>query len=119
VLPYLRDVHVQLSEPSGGGGGVVEVDGKPAQLTLAQYELVSRLIGRMVEDGKEPPERRGYISSEQLVSVLSLDSLQPNDDNVRQLVRRVRRRLLEAGIGDIIESKYGLGYRLNITPRLE
>lgn len=119
VLPYLRDVHVTLSEPSGGGGGVVEVDGKPVHLTLAQYELVSRLIARMVEDGKEPPDARGYISSEQLVSALSLDSLQPNDDNVRQLVRRVRRRLLEAGIGDIIESKYGLGYRLNVTPRLE
>src|SRR6185503_11830936 len=118
VPPPLRNVPTKLLEPSGGGGGVIQIDGRSVHLTVAQYELVSRLIHRMLADSAEPVETRGYISSDQLIAVLSLDSLQPNEDNVRQLVRRVRRRFLDAGLGDVIESRYGLGYRLNITPHL-
>lgn len=114
----LREVTFKLFEPSGGGAGIVEIAGKRVQLTLAQYELMSRLVARMVDAADEPQEGRGFISSDELAGVLSLESLRPDDDNVRQLVRRVRRALLKAGIGDVIESKYGLGYRLNVTPRL-
>ncbi len=113
-----REVTFKLSEPSGGGAGVVEIGGIPVHLTLAQYELVSRLVARMVDAASEPEAGRGFISSDELASVLSLDSQRPDDDNVRQLVRRVRRALQKAGIGDVIESRYGLGYRLSVTPRL-
>jgi hypothetical protein len=113
-----REVTFKLSEPSGGGAGVVEVGGIPVHLTLAQYELVSRLVARMVAAANEPEPGRGFISSDELAGVLSLDSQRPDDDNVRQLVRRVRRVLEKAGVGDLIESRYGLGYRLSVTPRL-
>lgn len=122
VLPLQGMVHAQtdtprkiarirLIEPSGGGAGIVEIDGKSADLTLAQYELLSLLLARKLADD-------GYVSSQELIGVLSLDALEPDDDNVRQLVRRVRRRLIDAGIGDVIENKYGAGYRLMITPRV-
>jgi hypothetical protein len=113
-----KEVSFKLSEPSGGGAGVVEIGGIPVHLTLAQYELVSRLVARMVDAATDPNEQRGFISSDELAGVLSLDSLRPDDDNVRQLVRRVRRALLKAGVGDVIESKYGLGYRLSVMPRV-
>jgi len=102
-----RTTRIKLFEPSGGGGGVVEVDGRAVHLTLAQYELVQRLIARKRVDD-------GYVSADELVGVLSLDALQPDHDNVRQLVRRVRRRFIDIGIGDIIENKYGVGYRLTV-----
>jgi hypothetical protein len=113
-----KEISFKLAEPSGGGGGVVEIGGIPVHLTLAQYELVSRLVARMVAASNDPMDQRGFISSDELAGVLSLESLRPDDDNVRQLVRRVRRALLKAGVGDVIESKYGLGYRLSVTPRL-
>jgi DNA-binding response OmpR family regulator len=31
---------------------------------------------------------------------------------VRELVRRVRRKLQNAGVDDLIESKHGVGYRV-------
>lgn len=117
ALAARREVAIEMSEPSGGGGGVVRIDGRSVHLTLAQYELVTTLIARMVGDAGCAEDVRGYITSEQLASVLSLESFEPHDDSVRQLVRRVRRRLHDAGIGDIIESKYGMGYRLGVTPR--
>lgn len=112
------EITFKLSEPSGGGGGVVEIDGTPVHLTLAQYELVARLVTRRLADALDAADTRGFISAEELVSVLSLDSMQPDDDNVRQLVRRVRRALEKAGVGDLIESRYRLGYRLAVQPRL-
>jgi pSer/pThr/pTyr-binding forkhead associated (FHA) protein len=118
VVERPKEVSFKLSEPSGGGAGVVEIGGIPVHLTLAQYELVSRLVARMVAAAADKSEQRGFISSDELAGVLSLDSLRPDDDNVRQLVRRVRRAMLKAGVGDVIESKYGLGYRLSVTPRL-
>lgn len=118
LQPALREVTFKLSEPSGGGAGVVEIGGIPVHLTLAQYELVSRLVARMVSTENEPADGRGFITSEELAGVLSLESLRPDDDNVRQLVRRVRKALLKAGVGDVIETKYGMGYRLSVTPRV-
>jgi hypothetical protein len=38
---------------------------------------------------------------------------------VKQLVRRVRRRLVESEIGDLIESRHRFGYRLRAIPRPE
>ena len=110
-----REITFKLAEPMGGGGGVVEIDGTPVHMTLAQYELVARLVTRRLA-GSDAAD--GFISSEELLSVLSLDSLRPDDDNVRQLVRRVRRVLERAGVGDLIESRYRLGYRLAVQPRL-
>jgi len=41
----------------------------------------------------------------------------PSEDHVRQLVRRVRRALSRAEMGDLIEVRRGVGYRLRVLPR--
>jgi hypothetical protein len=50
----------------------------------------------------------------ELIRLLSLETAAPNEDHVRQLVRRLRRVLFKAGIQNVIESGYGSGYRLRL-----
>lgn len=75
------------------------------------------LIDRMLADADEDEPRRGFVPMSELVTRLSLDA-EPSETNVRQLVKRVRRALLRAGIPDVIESRHGRGYRLRVTPHL-
>ncbi len=108
----------ELHEPTGGGGGLVAIDGKRVQLTTPQLELIVVMIERMGVEGALPELERGFVSSSELMTTVSWDVPDPGDDHVRQLVRRVRRLLRTAGIDDLIESRHGLGYRLRATPRV-
>jgi hypothetical protein len=107
----------ELQAPRGGGGGVAIVGGRPVQLTTPQYELIALLVERMREDAGKPDEERGFVAMTELMK-LSLDVSDPGDDHVRQLVRRVRRALVKAEIGDLIEAKRGVGYRLRVVPKV-
>ena len=99
----VRDRVFEMREPTGGGGGVAIVDGKPIQLTLPQFELVTILYNA-----------KDFVHPTELIRSLSLDSSEPSEDHVRQLVRRLRRIFFKAGIENVIESRYGAGYRLRL-----
>ncbi|MDX2090428.1 MAG: FHA domain-containing protein [Kofleriaceae bacterium] len=103
---------IELREPTGGGGGVAVIGGRQVQLTLAQFEFISALYRRATAAERKSD---GYVHASELMQLLSLDSAEPNEDHVRQLVRRLRRVLFKAGITDLIESRYGAGYRLVLT----
>jgi hypothetical protein len=106
VQPEAQPIDIELREPSGGGGGVAVIEGKAVQLTLAQFELVALLYQRAQTD------QNGFVQTNELVRVLSLESTEPGEDHIRQLVRRLRRVFFKAGINGLIESRYGAGYRL-------
>jgi hypothetical protein len=104
-----------LSEASGGGGMLV-IGTRQVSLTAAQFELVTRLVDRMLADEGAPDDERGYVAASELAN-LSLDTPLPNADHVRQLVRRVRHALVKAQLGDLIESRRKIGgYRLRFLP---
>jgi hypothetical protein len=109
-------VTIELIVPRGGGGGLAVFDGTQVQLTTPQYELMTLLVKRMLADTGKPDELRGYVGMSELMK-LSLDVPDPGEDHVRQLVRRVRRALIKAELGDLIEAKRGVGYRLRVVPR--
>lgn len=113
----LRSVDLRLVTPSGGGGGVLEVDGRAVQLTLVQLELFQVLWKRMIAEVGMDERVRGYVRSSELLATLAWDTPKPDDNHMKQLVRRVRRTLSRAGIPDIIESRHGFGYRLSVAPR--
>lgn len=108
---------VRVWSPTGGGGGIVEVDGEQVQLATSQFELFELLAERMKQDGRTPAPVRGYVRTSELLGSLSWDTAHPADNHVKQLVRRLRKSLEAAGIGDLIESRHGFGYRLRVLPR--
>jgi hypothetical protein len=109
----------RLHEPTGGGGGLVEVDGKQVQLTTTQFELVALMVRRMAAEAHQPDLVRGFVRSSELIADLSWDTREPSENHVKQLVRRVRRALIKSEIGDLIESRHRFGYRLRAIPRRE
>jgi len=114
--PGLPELDISLHVPSGGGGAFAVIDHKRVQLTTPQYELLDMLAKRMRSDADKSIEHRGFVSLSEL-SRLSLDVPDPGEQHVRQLVFRVRRALINAGVGDLIEVRRGVGYRLRVMPR--
>ncbi len=107
----------KMHEPTGGGGGLIEVDGKQVQLTTTQFELMTLMIKRMAREHNQPEMVRGFVRSSELIADLSWDTREPSENHVKQLVRRVRRALIKSEIGDLIESRHRFGYRLRAIPR--
>jgi pSer/pThr/pTyr-binding forkhead associated (FHA) protein len=114
----LPEMRFRLHEPTGGGGGLIEVDGKQVQLTTTQFELMALMIRRMAAEAHQPELVRGFVRSSELIADLSWDTREPSENHVKQLVRRVRRALLKADIGDLIESRHRFGYRLRAIPTI-
>ena len=110
-------VNVVLQEPTGGGGGLFEVDGKQVQLTTTQYEFIVLLVRRMADEPHQPTLVRGFVRTSELIADLSWDTKAPGDNHVKQLVRRVRRALIKGEIGDLVESRHRFGYRLRAIPK--
>jgi DNA-binding winged helix-turn-helix (wHTH) protein len=115
----LPEIAFKLHEPTGGGGGLVEVDGRQVQLTTTQFELMALMIKRMAAEEHQPELVRGFVRSSELIADLSWDTREPSENHVKQLVRRVRRALVKAEVGDLIESRHRFGYRLRAIPKTE
>jgi hypothetical protein len=113
----LPTMSFKMHEPTGGGGGLIEVDGKQVQLTTTQFELMALMIRRMASENHQPELVRGFVRSSELIADLSWDTREPSENHVKQLVRRVRRALIKSEIGDLIESRHRFGYRLRAIPR--
>jgi hypothetical protein len=109
------EVALSLHVPSGGGAAFAVIDGRRITLTTPQYELLDLLARRMRDDAGKPADDRGFVAISELLR-LSLDVPDPGEQHVRQLVYRVRRTLINAGIGDLIDVRRGVGYRLRCVP---
>lgn len=107
---------IEMHEPTGGGGGILEAADRRCQLTVIQAELMQTLIERMRGGKGESELVRGFVRSSELIGTLSWETPAPNENHVKQLVRRTRRALDKAEIRDLIESRHRLGYRLKAIP---
>lgn len=117
--PGLPSISLRVHEAAGGSAGFVELEGKRIQLTAAQLELISLMMRRMTADTDQPPVVRGFVRSSELIARLPWDTAEPNENHVKQLVRRVRRALMKVALDDLIESRHRFGYRLRAIPRAE
>ncbi|MBT8493886.1 MAG: FHA domain-containing protein [Deltaproteobacteria bacterium] len=107
---------LQLVSPSGGGGGLLTLGSVTVQLTLNQYELLSTLVDRMRSEAGLDASIRGFVRSSELMVCVSWDTRQPDENHLKQLVRRLRRTLARESIDNLIESRRGFGYRLRLVP---
>ena len=101
------------------GAGVVECDGIFVELGTAQYALMEELANRLLKERERDPQIRGFVDSGQLLAGLPWLTPHPEDNNLKQLVRRTRRAFDRAGLEDPIESRRGFGYRLRWIPAIE
>lgn len=108
------DKRLELFGPKGSGGGIVRIDEDLITLSTSQFELVLVLAQRLSQDKNEPMAIRGFIRSAELIYEISWDTAHPSDDNVKQLIRRIRQSFARAGYENIIESRQGMGYRLKL-----
>ncbi|MCE9572702.1 MAG: FHA domain-containing protein [Deltaproteobacteria bacterium] len=90
-------------------GGIVKLG--TARVELARLEF--HLLQLLTEARREAATADlAYLPWAQVAEKLEFRSYEASSENVRELVRRVRRKLQQHGIPDLIESRHGLGYRL-------
>ena len=90
-------------------GGTVEV-----RLTELEARFLRLLLDRRQSQRDRLGSERGFVpSAEILASDLPFDSNYPDKDNLKALVRRIRRRFSSHNANDIIESRQGFGYRIH------
>jgi pSer/pThr/pTyr-binding forkhead associated (FHA) protein len=109
-------VELTFLEAPSGGGGYLDVRHRRIQLTDTQFELLLMMARRMAAEATIATIVRGFVPTGQLIADLPWDTHAPSENHLKQLVRRVRKALELAGIGNLIESRRGFGYRLRVIP---
>jgi hypothetical protein len=94
------------------GGGIVRAGDTTVELARLEFALLQNLVETLETRGE--PEL-AFLSSRELAASLQFQSREADSDNVRELVRRVRKKLAAAGVDDLIESRQGVGYRIGWT----
>jgi len=82
-------------------------------LSLLESQLLRVLCRRAHEEAGSPSSIRGCVSTKQLLRELSFQSKYANQENVRQVVLRLRGLLAEAGAPGILAIEVGRGYYLS------
>jgi hypothetical protein len=81
-------------------------------LTPLEFELLRTLCQARFADKDAPGRTRGAIPTRELARTLSFQSDYANEENVRQLVKRLRSSLRKAGIERLVEAVPRRGYFL-------
>lgn len=110
---------LRLSPPTSEGAGIVGHGDATVSLGSTQFALLRLLAERYLAGRGEAEELRGFVRSVELIANLPWNTPHPEDNHVKQQVRRVRRALERLGLPNAIESRHGFGYRLRIQPVLD
>jgi len=79
-------------------------------LAPLEYQLLRTLCVRATEEKESPSAVRGCVATKQLARDLPFQSKYANEENVRQVVRRVRHYLGELGVESALAVAPGRGY---------
>ncbi|HEX3759760.1 MAG TPA: FHA domain-containing protein [Kofleriaceae bacterium] len=81
-------------------------------LAPLEFQLLRALCIRANEEAASPSTIRGCVPTKQLVNELPFQSKYANQENVRQVVLRLRGVLSEVGVGGLLAVAPGRGYYL-------
>jgi hypothetical protein len=81
-------------------------------LAPLEFQLLRALCIRAWEEASSPSTIRGCVPTKQLVNDLPFQSKYANQENVRQVVLRLRGVLAEVGVGGLLAVAPGRGYYL-------
>ena len=87
-------------------GDGATITGPAGELALSLME--GRLLALLLSRSQEPD----FLPSADLVGEIGFGARAADGDNVRELVRRLRRKVESFGLGDLIESRRNAGYRI-------
>ena len=82
-------------------------------LAPLEFQLLRALAARAHEEATSPAAVRGCVATRQLARDLPFQSKYANEENVRQVVRRVRAVLTEIGVDGALAVAPGRGYYLS------
>ncbi|HWU89858.1 MAG TPA: helix-turn-helix domain-containing protein, partial [Kofleriaceae bacterium] len=77
-----------------------------------EFQLLRTLCARATEEAASPSAVRGCVATKQLARDLPFQSKYANEENVRQVVRRLRAALAEVGAEGALAVVPGRGYYL-------
>ena len=77
-----------------------------------EFQLMRALCAKAVEEADSPSVVRGCVATKQLARDLPFQSKYANEENVRQVVRRLRGQLVEIGADALLAVAPGRGYYL-------
>jgi hypothetical protein len=105
---------VGTTDPAAGGALLSRANGAPGwtekDLSPLEYQLLRMLCARATEEKDMPSAVRGCVATKQLARDLPFQSKYANEENVRQVVRRVRQYLGELGVDAALAVAPGRGY---------
>jgi hypothetical protein len=78
-----------------------------------EFQLLRALAAAAIEEADSPSRARGCVPTRQLARDLPFQSRYANEENVRQVVRRLRATLADIDAGDLVEAQPGRGYYLS------
>jgi len=114
-----RDIElcVVVSDDTAGGGAALwrAVGAKTWSergLAPLEFQLLRALCIRAHEESGSPSAVRGCVPTKQLVTELPFQSKYANQENVRQVVLRLRGVLAEIGMAGVLQVAPGRGYYL-------
>ena len=82
-------------------------------LAPLEFQLLRALCARATEEADSPSAVRGCVQTKQLARDLPFQSKYANEENVRQVVRRLRGVLGEIGVDNVLAVAPGRGYYLS------
>ena len=101
------DVDAEIHER--GVCGVLRLNAHTLDFTRLEFALLRALVQPVLEYDDSTMH---YVSTQTLLRSLDFRSLNPTGENLRELVRRLRVKLDKIGMKSVIESKRGVGYRV-------
>jgi predicted component of type VI protein secretion system len=115
----LRSAAVDLcliggAEEDSGGALLHRVAGTSAWSELSlpplEFQFLRALCARAVAEVASPSRSRGCVPTKHLAKSLPFQSRYANEENVRQVVRRIRGTLQQIGAAELVEALPGRGY---------
>jgi len=85
-------------------------DWSDLSLTPMEFELLHALGQRALAVEDSPSQLSRCVAAKELARSLPFQSRYASDENVRQLVRRLRKSLQRIGVDDLIDTVPGRGY---------
>jgi hypothetical protein len=102
------------NDPGSGGTLLAQTPGQTEwvnhKLSPIEFQLMRIVCLRAIAEASSPAEARGCVPTRQLVRDLPWQAQFPDEENVRQVVRRLRSVLAEAGAEGILMVEHGRGY---------